>query len=371
MAGFEISLSPRIRMSPYFEATVAAGVTAFTVYNHMYMPTSYGDLEAEYWQLLKRVAVWDVAAQRQVEIEGTEATRLVELLSARDISTSPVGQARYAPVCDHEGRLLNDPVFLRVGENRWWMSIADGDMLALCRALASERQLDVRVEEPDVSPLAVQGPWAEGVVASLLGEWVPDLRPFQFRPVDLGRVPLWVGRAGWSKQGGYELYLCDGTKGPELWERVVEAGARFDIAPGAPHQVERTEGGLLSFRTDTEGDTDPFEVGLGRWIDLDRPADFIGKEALIEKRAMGAARRLVGLKIGGERLTPNTRPWPALCRGEEVGRVRVALYSPRLQCNIGLALIRSRTAKPGGVLELRTEDGQTREAVVTEIPFIR
>lgn len=358
-------------MSPYFEATVASGATTFTVYNHMYMPTSYGNLEAEYWQLLQRVALWDVAAQRQVEMWGSDATRLVQLLSARNISGTPVGRARYAPVCDHEGRLLNDPVFLRVDEDRWWMSIADGDMLALCRALAAERRLRVRVEEPDVSPLAVQGPRAGAVMSSLLGDWVSGLGRFQFRPVDLDGIPLWVGRAGWSKQGGYELYLCDGSMGLKLWERIAESGAAFDLAPGAPHQVERTEGGLLSFGTDTEWDTDPFEVNLGGWIDLDRPDDFIGKQALVEKRAVGPARRLVGLTIGGERLPPNSRPWAALCHGQEVGRVRVALYSPRLQHNIGLALVRSQAAEPGETLELRSEYGSSLEGRVTEIPFIR
>lgn len=357
-------------MSPYFEATIAAGASEFTVYNHMYLPTSYGDPQGEYWQLVQRVALWDVAAQRQVEIWGPDASRLVDLLSARHVTRSPVGQARYAPVCDHDGRLLNDPVFLRVAEERWWMSIADGDMLAYCRVLAAERQLDVRVEEPDVSPLAVQGPMAEGVMRALLGEWVADLRPFQFRPVDLDGIPLWVGRAGWSKQGGFELYLCDGTKGLELWGRLIETGAPFDIAPGAPHQVERTEGGLLSFRTDTELDCDPFEVNLGRWIDLDRPTEFIGKQALLAKRAQGPARRLVGLRISGDQLQPNARPWAARRGGKEVGSVRVALYSPRLKCNIGLALVRFDASGLGQVLELIPEHGPSREAVISEVPFI-
>ncbi len=357
-------------MSPYFEATVAGGATAFTVYNHMYMPTSYGDPEGEYWQLLERVSLWDVAAQRQVEMWGPDATRLVELLSARDISASPIGQARYAPVCDHEGRLLNDPVFLPVARDRWWMSIADNDMLALCRAVAAERHLEVRVEEPDVSPLAVQGPLAEDVVASLLGDRIRGLKLFQFRPFELDGMLLWVGRAGWSRQGGYELYLCDRSRGLDLWGRVLEAGRPSGIAPGAPNQVERIESGLLSFRTDTEWDADPFEVNLARWVDLDRSVEFMGKQALVDKRAVGPARRLVGVKMDGPALSPNTRPWPAFSHGEEVGRVRVALYSPRLRGNIGLALVRSDSAVPGRVLEVGSEVGPI-EGVVSGIPFIR
>lgn len=368
MSQFSISIGPRVRQSPYFEATVAAGVTSFSVYNHMYMPISFGDPASEYERLINGVVMWDVAAQRQVEIFGPDSGELVDLLSARNLSRTSVGQAKYMPMCDHQGRLINDPLVLRVDEDRWWVSIADGDMLQWCRAIAFERGFGSAVEEPDVSPLAVQGPLAEDVVASLLGEWIRDIRFFNYAPCEIDGIPLWVGRAGWSKQGGFELYLCDHTRGTDLWRLVAEAGESFGIIPGAPNYIERVESALLSFRTDNEFDTDPFELGLDRWIDLEG-RDFIGRDALIERKAAGPRRRLVGVIIDGEPIPGNEQPWRAITGGHEVGAVRAAAYSPRLGQNIGMALIDSGLADPGNRVEIEIE-GSLRTATTCPLPFI-
>jgi aminomethyltransferase len=361
-------MGPRIRQSPYFEATVAAGVTSFSVYNHMYMPISFGEPEAEYDRLIDGVVMWDVAAQRQVEIVGPDSGDLVNLLSARDLSNTSVGQAKYMPMCDHQGRLINDPLVLRAGDDRWWVSIADGDMLQWCRAIGFERGFDSVVEEPDVSPMAVQGPLAEEVVAALLGDWIRGIRFFNYEPCELDGIPLWVGRAGWSKQGGFEIYLCDHTRGSELWDLVAQAGAPFGIIPAAPNHIERVEGALLSYRTDNEFDTDPFELGMGRWIDLEG-RDFIGRTALVERKAAGPRRRLVGVVIDGEPVAGNEQPWRTLANGREIGAVRAAAFSPRLHQNIGLALIDSANADPGHHVEIEI-DGKLRGAATCPLPFI-
>lgn len=369
MSQFFLSIGPRVHKSPFFDATVAAGVTHFSIYNHMFMPTYYGDPQAEYRRLTEGVAMWDVAAQRQVEITGIDATDLVDVLSARDVTGCRVGQAKYMPMCDHDGRLINDPLVLRVDADRWWISISDGDMLLWCRAVAFERGLEVSVEEPDVSPMAVQGPKAEDVVAALLGDWVRQIRFFEYRPAEIDGIPLWVGRAGWSKQGGFELYLLDHTRGTDLWELVASAGAPFGIGPGAPNYVERVEGALLSYRADTEWDTDPFEARLDRWLDIDRDTDFIGKAALQRKRAAGPRRRLTGLFVEGEPLAPNSHPWPIVIDGDQVGRVRAVAHSPRLRRNIALAMLRTGITTDTA-LEVETEFGDLRRAVVTDLPFI-
>lgn len=370
MSTFHIALGPRIRQSPYFEETVAAGATTFTVYNHMYMPVSYGDPEGEYWRLVEGVSMWDVAAQRQIEISGPDARTLIDLLAARSVADAPVGRARYTPICDHEGRLLNDPVVLRTGEHRWWVSIADNDMGPLWRGIAGERGLDVAVDEVDVAPLAVQGPKAEAVAVDLLGEWVGDLAFFGYRPHLLDEIPLWVGRGGWSKQGGFELYLCDSRFGPELWKRVALAGRRHGIGPGAPNPVERLESGLLSFRTDHELDCDPFEVGLGRWVDLDRPVDFIGKAALRRRLTGGPRRRLVGAFIDGSPTLLNTRPWPVWSADSPAGQLRAVAHSLRLDRTIGLALVDEGFARPGTALTVEPEVGSPCRATVTTLPFL-
>ena len=370
MSRFSLSIGPRVHKSPFFDATVAAGVTQFSIYNHMFMPTSYGDPAAEYWRLIEGVAMWDVAAQRQVEVSGPDAGRLVDYLSSRDVRSTQIGQARYMPMCDHDGRLINDPLVLRVAEDRWWISIADGDMLLWCRAIAFERGFDVSVEEPDVSPLAVQGPRAEDSIARFLGDWVRGIRFFEYRFAEVDRIPIWVGRAGWSKQGGFELYLCDHTRGTDLWALVADAGEPFGIGPGAPNYIERVESALLSFRADTEWDTDPYEAGLDRWLDVDRDSDFVGKRALAEIRPRGPRRRLVGLFLEGPPVEGNTHPWPVDRDGTQVGRVRAAAYSPRLERNIALTMLRSDTTKPGTEVTVTTEWGDRRTATVTTIPFI-
>jgi aminomethyltransferase len=368
MSQFSISIGPRVRQSPYFEATVAAGVTSFSVYNHMYMPISFGSPEAEYDRLINGVVMWDVAAQRQVEIVGSDAGDLVDLLSARDLSNVSIGQAKYMPMCDHQGRLINDPLVLRVDEDRWWVSIADGDMLQWCRAIAFERGFRSSVEEPDVSPMAVQGPLAEDVVAALLGDGVRSIRFFNYMPYEIDGIPLWVGRAGWSKQGGFEIYLCDHTRGTDLWRLVAGAGEPFGIIPAAPNYIERVESALLSFRADNEFDTDPFELGLGRWVDLDG-RDFIGRDALAERKAAGPRRRLVGVVINGEPITGNDQPWPVWAQGHEIGTVRAAAFSPRLGQNIGMALIDSERADPDNLVEIATDEGR-RGATTCSLPFI-
>ena len=354
---FQIALGPRERKSPFFDSTVADGVTHFTIYNHMYMPVSYGDHDAEYRRLLEKVAMWDVAVERQVQISGVDAERLVRYLTPRDLKDCPVGRGMYVPLCDHDGRLINDPVMLRLAEDKFWLSIANSDVLLWVRAVAAEGNFDVSVIEPDVSPLAIQGPNAEAVVVDLLGEWVRELKYFHFRETMLDNIPLIAGRSGWSKQGGFEFYLRDGSKGAELWDRVKEIGAPYGIGPGAPNPIERLESGLLSYRVDTLPDSDPFEVGLNKMISLDRTDKFIGKTALRRKAEQGLTRKLVGIVINGEPLVPNEHPWPTNVDGKPVGSVRAACYSPRRRENIGIALLSVLYSGLGIKLEIESDSG--------------
>jgi len=363
---FEIAVGPRERKSPFFERTVTDGVTHMTIYNQMYMPVSYGDTVTEYNRLLEGVSMWDVAAQRQVEIFGPDAERLVRYLTPRDLRDCLIGRGKYVPICDHDGRLLNDPVLLRLEESKFWLSIADSDLLLWIRAIAKEGGYDVTVREPDVSPLAIQGPKAEDVVVELFGEWVRDLKYFWFKQTELDDIPLVVARSGWSKQGGFELYLCDGTRGSALWDKVREAGAPYDIGPGAPNYIERVESGLLSFGADTLPDSTPFEVGLDKMIDLDREDDFIGKEALARIAREGAARKLVGVVFNGDPVTFNENPWVARVDGNIAGTIRAVCHSPRRRSNIGLALLEARFSELGTKIEFKGEGRSFKGEVVPQ-----
>jgi aminomethyltransferase len=362
--------TPRIRRSPYFDATVAAGVTSFTVYNHMYMPTSYGDLMGEYWRLIRGVAMWDVACERQVELTGEDAGRLAQILCPRKLEAMKIGQGRYVPVCDHNGVLLNDPILLKLAEDRYWLSIADGDLLLWAKAVAAERSLDVTVREPDVSPLAVQGPKAIEVMIDLFGDDVRSLGYFQFREADLDGIPLLLARSGWSKQGGYELYLRDGARGVELWNLIAQAGAPYDIGPGSPNGTERVESGLLSFGGDTDAETNPFEVRLDRYVDLDAPDDTIGIRALRAIDAAGPQRRQLGVMLDmGGRMGLHDRHSQVFKDDTPVGHMTTNTWSPRLERNIGICLVWAGLV-PGDTVTVELPGGKRIEGEMRELPFL-
>ena len=364
---FSIGPGSRIRKSPYFDALVAHGLTHMTTYNHMFMPASFGDPDVEYEALVERVSLWDVACERQVEVVGPDSFELVQYVSARDMAGCPVGRVRYAPVCDHDGTLLNDPMILKLAEDRFWFSIADSDLLLWVRAIGAERGLDCRVFEPDASPLGVQGPRADDTMAALLGEWVRDIPFFGFVEVVHEGIPFVMCRSGWSGQGGFELFLTDGSRGVDLWDAVWAAGEPFGIHPGGPTLNERIESGLFSYRADCGGGATPLEVGLGRFLSLDRADDFVGKSALLAERARGPARRLVTVLLSGERLPASSEhPWPVVGPdGVEAGEVRVAVWSPRHDSNLALALVSSEVAGGG----FTTVTPENEELTATHLNF--
>jgi aminomethyltransferase len=368
---FEINIGPNIRKSAYFDATVADGVRSFSVYNHMYIPGHFGDPEGEYDRLLHGVAMWDVAAQRQVELAGPDAGALAQYLTPRNLASTKVGQGRYVPLCDHDGWLINDPVLLKLADDRYWLSVADSDIHLWAAAVARERGLDVQVFEPDVSPLAIQGPRAEDVTAALFGDWVRDLRYFGFRETDLNDIPLVLARSGWSKQGGYELYLTDGSRGLDLWQAVKQAGQPFGIGPGAPNDTERLESGLISYGADMRRQThptNPYEMGFGPLIDLAAGHEFIGRAALERIAAQGPARRRTGLVLEGEPVLSNGHPVALLQDGQPVGHVSEVAWSRRVGLNIGVGLIRADIEDNAGGLSVALPDG-ARAARQSALPF--
>ncbi len=359
----------RIRKSPFFEATERYGCKAYTTYNNMYLPLVYEDLLSDYWYIKRGVTLWDVGCQRQVEITGPEALRFLQHLTPRDLGDLKIGQCKYVPLTTEKGGILNDPVVLRIGENQFWLSIADRDILLWARALAVGFGMQITIQEPDVSPLAVQGPKSFDVVADLFGDWVRTLKYFWFEETELDGIPLVLARSGWSKQGGYELYLRDGRYGDQLWETVMEAGKPYDIKPSTPSSIERVESGLLNYWEDITEDTNPYEVGLGKFVDLEKEIDFIGKAALKEINSTGIKRKLVGLEIHTEPLYQTAQPWPIEWNDKKVGTITSAVYSPDLEKNIAFALVAVESAKMG--TRLNVDLGEEKAtATVTLIPFI-
>ncbi len=366
---FHITPHTRVRRSPYFEATVGAGVASFTTYNQMLLPSGYGDPEGEYWRLVNGVSMWDVAAQRQVEIRGADAGRLAQILSPRNLAQCAVGQGKYVALCNHAGAIINDPIALKLDDNRYWFSIADSNIIFWSRAIAAERRLDVDIVEPDVSPLAVQGPKAEEVIAAIFGDWARDLAYFGFCPAEVEGIPLMLARSGWSKQGGFEIYLMDGAKGAALWNVVDEAGRPWDIAAGCPNSIERIESGLLSWGGDTDDATNPFEVRMGKYVDLNLGDEVVGIQALRQIHQQGAARHQLGVILEEETPAQPHPVWhPIEAHGRKVGDMTNGVWSYRLKRNIGYALI-SRDCEPGDVVEV-CKDGRRIRASLTGLPFV-
>ncbi len=357
-----------MRASPYYDATLAAGVQSFTVYNGMLMPTDYGDLESEYWRLIHGVSMWDVAAQRQVQLQGPDAARLLQILSSRNLQQFRAGQGKYAPLCNHDGVLINDPVILKLDEQNFLISLSDSNILFWARAICAERQLRVDISEPDISPLAIQGPKSEDVAASVLGDWVRKIRYFDFESAQIEHIPILISRSGYSKQGGFELYLLDSAQGTDLWNIIAEAGKSWDIAPGAPHQTERVESGLLSFGADSDDTTNPLELRLERFVDLDLPDEVVGLRSLRRIKSEGVKRHQLGVIFDQSPPMKRNRQWLKVHRqGAEIGAVTTAVWSWRFKRNIGLALVDSQVQASERVdIQLQAE---TLPAILAELPF--
>ena len=369
MSNKNFGFGTQIRKSPYFDATVRWGATGFSVYNHMYIPRDFGSPEQNFWNLVNDAILCDVAVERQVEITGPDAYQFIQLLTPRDLSKLAIGQCKYVLIVNEQGGILNDPVLLRLGENHFWLSLSDSDILLWAQGVAVNAGFNVSIQEPDVSPLQLQGPKSGMIMEKLFGESIKDLKYYWLRELELEGIPLVVSRTGWSSELGYELYLRDSLKGDQLWELIMEAGKEFGLQPGHTSSIRRIEGGMLSYHADADIHTNPFEIGLDRLVALDSDINFIGKKALQKIHEEGVKRIQVGLEISGEAFQgPNTIFWPLQKDGKTVGKVTSAVYSPRLKKNIALAMVDVKVSELGQSLDILI-DKDIRQSVVVEKPF--
>ena len=365
----QFGFGTQIRKSPYFEATMRWGATSYSVYNHMYIPRSFGNPEENFWNLVNKATLSDVSVQRQVEITGSDAARFVQLLTPRNLSNFAVGQCKYILVTNANGGILNDPVLLRLGENHFWLSLSDSDILLWAQGVAVYSGFDVKICEPDVSPLQLQGPHSGDIMVALFGETIRKLKYYRLAEFNLQGIPLIVSRTGWSSELGYELYLRDSNRGDDLWEYIMKVGQPLGLKPGHTSAIRRIEGGMLSYHADMDANTNPFELGLERLVDLQMEADFIGKKALQEIAKQGVSRRQVGIEIDGEMLTgANNEFWQIDMESTHIGNVTSAIYSPRLQKNIALAMVHKDYSEIGLEAELHTPFGQRGIKIVPK-PF--
>ena len=352
-----ISPSRRVRRTPFSAGVEAAGVKAYTVYNRMLLPTVFESVEADYHHLKRAVQVWDVACERQVELRGPDAARLMQMLTPRDLRGMLAGQCFYVPIVDETGGMLNDPVAVKLADDRWWISIADSDLLLWVKGIANGYRLDVLVDEPDVSPLAVQGPKADDLMARVFGDRVRDVRFFRFGMFSFEGRDMVVARSGYSKQGGFEIYVDGGDIGMPLWDALMAAGADLDVRAGCPNLIERIEGGLLSYGNDMTDENTPHECGLGRFCDTRTAIGCIGRDALLRVAQEGPVQQIRPIAIAGDRVPGCDRPWPIHAGGKTVGQVTSAAWSPDFATNVAIGMVRMTHWDAGTALEVETPAG--------------
>ena len=367
----QITFGPRVRKSPFFLSTMKYGAKSFTVYNHMYLPVSYEGTTKDYHNLLNGVQLWDVGVERQIQIQGPDAETLSQFLTPRNIKKCAIGQAMYAPFLDFQGGFLNDPVMLKIAEDCYWFSIADGDSLLWVQAIAAGYKFDAEITEPDVSPLQVQGPNSTELMAKVFGDWVHDLKFYRFKEFNHEGIPMVIARMGYSRELCYEIFLQDHSKGDELWETLWKEGQDLNISAGGPNVILRLEGGIFSYLGDLDRSNNPFEVGLDWMIDLDQEDDFIGKDALSAINIQGPEKKLMGAEIYGDAIeSSNEHQFPVLIDGKLVGSMNAMAYSPRLDKNLSYVFLDIEHAQAGKEIIISSPEGDLKAKVV-DLPWLQ
>ena len=342
-----ITRARRVRNTPFTRRVEEAGVKSYTVYNHMLLPSWFETPESDYWHLCEHVQVWDVSCERQVEVTGPDAAKLVQLMTPRDLTKTDLLQGKYAPICNAEGFILNDPIIIKHADDRWWISIADSDIKFFAQGLAQGYGLDVKVFEPDVFPLAVQGPKADDLMARVFGEQVRGIRFFRGEILPYQGVDMYVARSGWSKQGGFEIYMPEPKLAEPLWDELMEKGADLNVRAGTPNGIERIESGLLSFGNDMDEFDTPFECGLDSYLNLDADIASLSIEALRAK-AGKQTRKLVGLAFdkplsmdeGDMQDSANhIGGFDIMQSDQRVGEIRSQIWSPRYEKWLAIAML--------------------------------
>ena len=365
-----LNMSRRLRRTAYTKNVEAAGVSGYSIVNHMLLPKGFQKtVEEDYWHLREHVQIWDVSCQRQVEISGPDAEKLIQMMTPRKISTATIGDCYYLPIIDENAGMINDPVMLKIRDDKFWLSVADSDVLLYAKGIALGSKMDVKVSEPDVSPLAIQGPKAEQLITKIFGEQIKHIGFFKFGWIEFKGTQQLIARSGYSRQGGFEIYLQNSKLGSDLWDTIWEAGIEFNISPGCPNLIERIEGGLLSYGNEFTRENNPLEIGLGKFCSLDGSVDYLGRAALEKIASKGATKEIRGVIFGGDKCPTCSLPWPVMVENKNIGQITSAIWSPRLKKNVGLSLIDQKYWSAQQTVEVHCQDNKIRSGEISCLPF--
>ncbi len=365
--------SMRYQKSPLFSSFKRLGATSFLWYNHLLHAVDFEGQtkEQEYWAIRNAATLWDVGVERPVEIDGPDGFVLMDLLTPRDMRKCAIGQCKYTLITDENGCVVNDPVVLRLGENRFWLCPSDSDIHLWAKGVAAGMGLRATVRLTDVYPVQVQGPKSTDVLQAIMGDSIRKLRYYWWMDAQFpGKIPVIITRTGWTGEVGYEVFLMDNSRAEEMVTLIMQRGKPFGLIPAGPNHARRVEAAILNNQADMDLTTNLYELGL-EW-QIEPKERFIGKEALERIRRDGLKRKLVGFEVDG---TPAQHefegPWSVYKNGTQVGRASAFVFSPTLKKNIGLAMVKMEHAAVGERIEVQRLPGEPRyPAKVVTLPFI-
>ena len=386
----ELLISTRIRKSPYWHLSMAAGCWRAEVYNRVYHPRGYvrpeaGGAMAEYEALVNDVTLWNVAVERQIQVKGPDAEAFVNFVITRDATKIPVMRARYVILCNEEGGILNDPVLLRIAPDEFWFSISDSDLMLWLKGVKVGQPFNVGISEIDVAPVQIQGPRSVALMADLFGPELASLPSYGLMESTVAGLPVVVSQTGFTGEKGYEIYLRDATlHAEEMWNAVLEAGRPHNLKVVAPAHHRRVAAGILSWGQDMDAETSPFQVNLGYQVPRTKEADYIGKAALERTRALVEAGTppfrlvMVGMRVGGKPIDEYAPDFWLVrhhADAEPVGYLTSPWWSPELGTNIALGYVPVELSALGTALAVDLPDrfadvpGRPVPAEVVEVPF--
>ena len=370
MKNYFISKSKRLRGTPFTSRIEKQGVTAYTIYNHMLLPTRFSDtLEQAYHHLKEHVQVWDVSVQRQTEINGKDSSKLVQLMTCRDLSKAKVGRCYYAPIIDHKAKLISDPVILKLAEDRWWISLSDSDFELFAKGLAIGLNYDVNIFEAKVDIFSVQGPKSFNLMKKVLGPKITELKFFGFDYFEFAGFKHLIARSGWSKQSGFEVYMENEQAGLALYDKLFEIGEEFNLKPGCPNLIERIESTLLSYGNDIDIGDNPLECGFDKYVNLDSNIEFLGKEELKKVKAEGIQKKLMGVKINAKEIAVTGSMNMYDNSNNLIGELRSASFNPMFNQVIGIAMVNKPYFKASQEFKVDI-NGKSCIGKLCDLPFI-
>lgn len=277
-----------------FDAVQRSMGTSWTDWEGWAWVADFGDAVAEHHATRTAANLWDESPLRKWDMKGPDAMVLADLLYTNDMSTLEVGQVRYGALCDQDGKMVMDGTIFKLADDHAFSVTSYDSDLAWYRQVAADHGLDVTVDDvtADMPHLQLQGPASREILASVVnGTNIADLRYFRFiaEGVTIGGVPVILSRTGYSGELGYEVY-CKPSDAEALWTTLMAAGTPRGMKPIGLSAIEtlRIESGLLFPDIDYfPHETDPFEVGLGGVVKLNKPGNFVGKDALGRVAAEG------------------------------------------------------------------------------------